>query len=205
MTNSRSLFRGSGSTVGVGKAEFARKYFKDQQRDALKKENELKKLRSLYHPPVKKPKKQATPKQYKSEVINPKVLAKISNVDVEKVEKALKGFLGENLKEIVLNGVEMVTLDSVLKTIKEVQEKAKDEKKKEIAAAAKAKKEEAAAIKAKEEEAAMKYARLEARLIELEAKEAARKEEEQVRKACVTTADPLPIDGIWQNEGPNNS
>lgn len=147
--NSRSLFPGSGSTVGRGKDGFARDYFKKIEREAQRKEMELEKLRALYHG-VPLPQKIRKPRVYKKkEVIDPAVLAKISAINVEEVEKALKGYLAQKLNSIVLdigeNG-KMVTLASVLKTINSVKEK------------------------------------------------------EQIKQACVATADPLPIDGVWQNE-----
>lgn len=115
---SRSLY-GNASNVGRGKSgPMIDKILKAK----AKQDKEMEKLKMLYHGIVPKIRK---PKVYKKkQVINPDVLAKISQVNVDVVEKALKGFLEEKLNEIVLdigeNG-KTVTLDSVLKAIRKTQ------------------------------------------------------------------------------------
>jgi len=115
---SRSLF-GNASTIGCGKSgPMIDKILKAKAREDKK----LEKLKMLYQGIVPKIRKVRVYK--KQQVIDPEVLVKISNVDVDTVEKALKSFLNEKLKEVVLeigeNG-KIVTLDSVLKTIRKLQ------------------------------------------------------------------------------------
>lgn len=117
-TLSRSLY-GNASNVGRGKSgPMIEKILKAK----AKQDKEMEKLKMLYHGVVPKIRK---PRVYKKkQVIDPDILAKISEVNVDVVEKALKVFLTEKMKDIVLdigeNG-KTVTLDSVLKAIKSVK------------------------------------------------------------------------------------
>lgn len=123
---SRSLY-GNASTVGCGKSgPLIDKIVKAIQKDEEQRKQHNQNLKMLYHP-SQSPMfgKVRKPRIYKKKtVIDPDVLAKISKVDVDVVEKALKGYLKQKLKDIVSdigqNG-KTVTLGSVLKTIREIQ------------------------------------------------------------------------------------
>lgn len=115
---SRSLY-GNASNVGRGKTgPMIDKILKAK----AKQDKEVEKLRMLYQGVVPKIRKARVYK--KKQVIDTDVLAKISQINVDIVEKALKAFLNEKLKDIVLdigeNG-KTVTLDSVLKAIRKNQ------------------------------------------------------------------------------------
>jgi hypothetical protein len=117
---SRSLY-GNASTVGRGKSgPMIDKILKAK----AKQDKELEKLKMLYHGHLIPAKIRKARVYKKKEVIDPEVLSKISTVNVEIVEKALKAFLNEKLKDIVLdigeNG-KTVTMDSVLKAIRKLQ------------------------------------------------------------------------------------
>ena len=119
---SRSLY-GNASTVGCGKTgPLIDKIVKAK----AKQDKILEDLKMLYHSNQSRVfGKVRKPRVYKKKpVIDPDALAKISKVDVDVVEKALKGYLKQKLKDIVSdigeNG-KTVTLGSVLKTIREIQ------------------------------------------------------------------------------------
>lgn len=115
---SRSLY-GNASNVGRGKTG---PMIDKILRAKAKQDREMEKLKNLYHGVVPKVRKAKVYK--KKQVIDSEVLAKISQVNVDIVEKALKVFLEEKLNEIILdigeNG-KTVTLDSVLKAIRKNQ------------------------------------------------------------------------------------
>lgn len=122
-TLSRSLF-GNPSNVGRGKGNLTMDDFL-RLKSAKDKDEATEVLYSLYHnTSPQQVKKARVSKKVKQEVLNPDVLATISDLDMAAVESALKSFLNKKIKEVVVavgDDGRTVTLANVMKVIQDVK------------------------------------------------------------------------------------
>jgi hypothetical protein len=113
---SRSLY-GNSSSVGRGKSgPMIDKILKAKAREDKK----IEKLKMLYHPTLPAPKIRKARIYKKKSVIDPEVLAKISDVDANTAEKALVKFLNQTLADMldVIGDKKTVTLEHVMEALK---------------------------------------------------------------------------------------